>query len=146
MKKSLSKVTVFFLGILLAQSIYAQQTTKLAKIEVDGQEFKKAYKVFFLVDGSWKEAKKSDAGFIVPQNLSEKKTLSVMFSFGKYKVAFADIPKERFREEWTVGVDEKPFSRELVSPSEETGVERVFYIKFRDGEKESFLIVHERKR
>lgn len=115
--------------------------TKIARIEVDGKEVKKDYKVLFFSNDQWIEANRIATGFIVPEQLRNDEFLSVQIAFGKYKLQFSGIHISKFKQDWTVGIDKKPFSEEFVTPEEAETIKGVYYIQFETTQ----VIVKERK-
>jgi hypothetical protein len=125
----LGLLTFCFFCAAGAQSL----STKILRLEVDGKEVRKSYKVFFLSAGGRSEAEKTATGFVVPSELTTQEHLAVLITFGKYKLEFSDIHISKFHTDWVVGVDKKPFSEELVRPEEAEKTRRVYYIKFQNG-------------
>ena len=130
---------IFILGLLTTlcfcfSEIEAQSlSTKIERIEIDGKTVKKSYKVFLLSRNEWIEAEKTATGFFIPDELKTNENLSVLFTFGKYKLEFSKVHISNFDTKWIVGVDEKPYSEELISSSQAKTAKRVYYIKFQRG-------------
>ena len=123
----------------------AQSPTKIIRLEIDGKEVKKSYKVFFFSDGKWIESDKTSTGFVIPSELKTKEYLTVLITFGKYKLKFSDIHISNFSEDWIVGVDKKPFSDEFVKPEEAKITKRAYYIQFEGGDPSRLLVITEKK-
>jgi hypothetical protein len=119
----------FCFGEIEAQSL----STKVERIEIDGKIVKKNYKVFLRSGNEWIEAAKNATGFFIPDELKMNENLSVLVTFGKYKLEFAEVHISNFNTKWTVGVDEKPYSEELISSSQAKTAKRIYYIKFQGG-------------
>ncbi len=119
-------ITFCFFCEAKAQSL----STKIVRIEIDGKEVKKIYKVFFLSNGKWIESERTSTGFSVPSELMTEEYLTVLITFGKYKLKFSEIHISNFNENWVVGVDKKPFSDEFVKPEEAKTTKRAYYIQF----------------
>lgn len=120
-------------------------STRLEKIEINGKEAKKSYKVFFLSNDKWIESEKTSTGFIIPSELKCEEYLTILITFGKYKLEFSKIPISKFNEDWIVGVDKKPFSEEYVKPEEMESIKRVYYIQFLGKSEVTQLVVKEKK-
>jgi hypothetical protein len=71
--------------------------------------------------------------------------LTVLITFGKYKLEFARVHSLAFKADWIVGIDKKPFSEEFISPEEAKTAKRVYYIKF-SGEPGTRLIIMEQNK
>src|SRR5215203_4674014 len=110
------------------------ESTKIVRFEVDGKEVKKTYKVFFRSDGKWIESDKISTGFIVPVELRDREYLTVLITLGKYKLEFPDIHISKFRTDWVVGVDKKPFSNDIGWLIKSKTAKRAHYILFTGGE------------
>ncbi|MCO6511550.1 MAG: hypothetical protein J5I65_12230 [Aridibacter famidurans] len=104
--------------------------TKVVRLEIDGQEVKESYKVSFLIDEKWREVQTTSTGFKVPKELKDQEYLSVLFEFGGHRLAFSRLHSSKFRTDWIVGVDLKPFSEDLVDPEEMEVTDQVYYIEF----------------
>ncbi|GIU83223.1 MAG: hypothetical protein KatS3mg006_2287 [Pyrinomonadaceae bacterium] len=126
---------VIALGLLAISCFFYEAraqsfSTRIVRIEIDGKEVKKDYKVFFFSNGKWIEAKRTPTGFVIPNELRNEEYLTVLISFGKYKLKFSEIHISKFDQNWTVGIDKKPFSEEFVKPEEAKTTKRVYYIQF----------------
>jgi len=133
-------IVLFFFCEANAQSI----STKIVRVEVDGKSTKKSYKVFFLSNGDWVESEKTATGFLIPGQLKAEQNLTILITFGKYRLEFSDIHISNFSVDWTVGVDTKPFSEEFVKPEEAKTTELAYYIKF-EGEPGRVFVVTKKK-
>ena len=91
------------------------ESTKVIRLEIDGKEVKKKYKIFFLSEGKLVEAKKTSTGFIIPAELKNNEELNMLITLGKYKFKVPEIHISKFEEDWVLGVDNKPFSEENAS-------------------------------
>lgn len=121
------------------------QTTRIVRLEVDGKQVKKSYRIFFLSEGTWAEAQKTAAGFKLPRAIENEEYLTLMIAFGKYRLKFDKVHVSNFRTDWIVGVDTKPFSEEFVRPDEQRAIEQIYYIQF-VGEPDRQLIVTKLKK
>lgn len=145
----LVSMLMLFLTLGFFHEAYAQyaqsESTKIVRLEVDGKEVKKNYKVFFLSNDLWIEAEKTSTGFIIPTEVRNNKELTVLITFGKYKLEFPGIRISKFNEDWVVGVDNEPFSEIYVDPEKEeietSKLRRIYYIKFVGGALETVLAV-----
>lgn len=108
-------------------------STKIIRIEVDGKEIKKNYKVSFLASGKWLQAERTATGFVVPDELTTEEYLNVFITFGNYKLHFPEIHISNFKTNWIIGVDLKPFSEELVNPEDARKTKQAYYIQFEGG-------------
>jgi hypothetical protein len=120
-------------------------STKIIRIEVDGKETKKRFKVFFLSNGKWIESKRAFNSFVIPTDLMTAEHLTLLIAFGKYKLKFPEIPIANFNEDWIVGVDEKPFSEEFVKREEMRMTSIAYYIQFQGGEPERQIVITRKK-
>lgn len=126
---------IVVLGLLVIFGFFCEaqaqsSATKVIKIEIDGKEVKKNYKVFFLSNDRRIEAEKTSTGFIVPNKLKKQENLEVLITFGKYELWFPEIHISKFKTDWVIGVDNEPFSEEYVRPQEVHNAKRAYYIKF----------------
>src|SRR3712207_3678843 len=133
----LGLIAFCFLGGVKAQPL----STKILKIEIDGKEIKKNYKIKFLSNDKWIEAERTYTGFIIPAEVKNQEYPSVLITFGKYKLEFLRIHISKFTEDWIVGVDKKPFSDELISPERAKTVKRIYYIEFKGKGIGTYLVV-----
>src|SRR5436189_448826 len=109
--------------------IHAQESfTNVARIEIDGKETKKAFKIFFRGKDDWMEAPKKHRAFSIPAELRNCRYFDISIAFGKYQLDFSQIYISKFRTDWIVGVDTKPFSDENVEPEEVDKTELAGYI------------------
>jgi hypothetical protein len=144
-------IRVFVLGLFIIFSFlcdaHAQDgmSTKISRIEVDGKVVRKKYNVFLRSSGKWMAANKTRTGFVLPNNLTTEEYLDVLVTFGKYQLEFLKLHVSNFREDWVVGVDEKPFSPDFVNPEDASITKRVYYIQFEGSEPGRQLIIAEKK-
>jgi hypothetical protein len=141
---------IIVLGLLIIFSFFGEAkaqslSTKVIRIEIDGKEVKKSYKVFFRSNDKWIEAERTSTGFIVPSGLKNQENLAVLITIGKYKVVFPEIHISKFKTDWVIGVDNKPFSEEVVKPEEVKTTKRAYYIEFLGVGLDTRLIFIERK-
>lgn len=124
-------IIALLLNLCFMSEAGAQTTsTRIIKIEIDGKKVEKDYKVLFLLNGKWIESAKTSTGFIIPDELRREEYLTVLISSGRYKLKFADLHASNFRENWIVGVDNKPFSAEFVEPEDAKTTRFAYYILF----------------
>lgn len=139
------------LGLLLLFGSFCEakaqsSSTQITRIEIDGKEYKKSYKVFFLLDGKWAESERTPKGFIIPDKLKTEKYLTMLVTFGKYRLEFSEIHTSKFSEDWIVGIDKKPFSEEFVTREEAKTARRVYYIEFEGNDIGTRMVVIEKKK
>ena len=137
--------TLIILGLIvtygLLSGVKAQsQSTRIVRLEVDGKEVKKSYRIFFLSSGRWIEAQKNADRFTLPKAVQNEEYVALMITFGKHRLEFDRVHISNFRVDWTVGVDKEPFSKEFVKPDEQRVVEQVYYLVF-EGEPDRQLTV-----
>jgi hypothetical protein len=142
--------TLIILGLIMTygplSEVKAQsQSTRIVRLEVDGKEVKKSYRIFFLSKGTWTEAQTTAAGFTLPRELENEEHLTVMIAFGKHRLKFERLHISNFKTDWIVGVDKQPFSEEFVKPDQQKLVEQVYYVQF-EGEPGRQLIVTKPKK
>ena len=122
---------VISLAAGLAIAGHAQSTvTRVVRVEVDGKATDANYKVVFDAGNYWIEAKRTDSGFIVPDAVLKSEWLNFVFIFGDHKLRFDKVHVSKFSTDWTVGVDEAPFSEELVKRAESKRTVEVYFIRF----------------
>jgi hypothetical protein len=146
--------SIIILGLFLSLGFFYEanaqdaqsDSTKIVRFEIDGKEVKKNYKVFFRFNDKWIESKKTSTGFIIPTEMRSDEYLTVLITFGKYKLDFPNIHNSKFEEDWVVGIDKKPFSDEIGWNIKSKTVKRVYYIKFTGSALETIrLVIKERK-
>lgn len=125
---------------LLSEVKAQSQSTRIVRLEVDGKEVKKSYRIFFLSRDTWTEAQKTAAGFTLPREIENEEYLTLMIAFGKHRLKFERVHISNFKNDWIVGVDKEPFSGEFVKPDEHRVIEQVYYVQF-EGEPGRQLIV-----
>lgn len=128
----MNKILLFLIMICSLGSTNAQVNlnTQIERIEIYGKEIKTTYKVFILRKDKWIEATRTATGFAVPAELRTEEHLALLITFGKHKLEFPDIHGSKLEEKWIVGVDKKPFSKDLVTPEEARTAKRVYFINF----------------
>ena len=122
-------------------------STRVIRIEIDGKEVQKHYKVFFLncSDDKWIEAEKTSTGFIVPTKFKNEEYVQVLITLGKYRLEFPEIHNSKFKTGWVIGVDNEPFSEEYVRPRDVQRTKRAYYIKFQGVGLDTVLVFTEWK-
>ena len=141
---------IIFLGLLLTVCFFCEVkaqslSTKIIRIEVDGKEVSKNYRVSFLSNGNWVRAERTATGFIDPNELKTEKYLTVLIAFGKYRLKFSEVHISNFTEDWIVGVGKKPFSDEFVKAEDAKTTKRAYYIQLEGGEPSRQLVITEKK-
>jgi hypothetical protein len=131
----MNKLTLgLLIGIMMVLGASAQTLkTKITRIEVDEKEYKKDYKVSFLVGDTWIKAERTPTGFTVPLELQSEKHLRMLITFGKHRLEFADVDIAGFAEDWIVGVDTKPYSSLTLTEEEAKKTKQLYYIRFLGG-------------
>lgn len=127
--------TLVILGLIMTYGLLSEvkaqsQSTRIVRLEVDGKEVKKSYRIFFLSRGTWTEAQKTAAGFTLPRAVENEEYLTLMIAFGKHRLKFERLHISNFKNDWIVGVDKQPFSEEFVKPDEQRLIEQVYYVQF----------------
>jgi hypothetical protein len=145
-----TKMKRIIASLLIVLGLFCQAqaqsfSTKIVRIEIDGKEVKKDYKVFFLSKAKWIEAERTVTGFVIPSELRNVEYLGVLITFGKHRLGFLEIHVSKFTREWIVGVDQKPFSEEFVKREEAKRTKRAYYIQFQGGGLDTQLVVTEKK-
>jgi hypothetical protein len=141
MKKIFILLLILFPGLFFEASAQSV-STNILKIEIDGKTVTKDYKVKFLSDEKWIEAKRTSTGFVLPDDVKAQESVTFSISFGKHNLVFSDLHISNFSVDWTVGVDTKPYSEEFVKPEEAKTTKSLYYIKF-EGEPGRLLTVRE---
>jgi hypothetical protein len=124
---------VFFITVGFVVTGTSQTTsTKITRLEVDGNRVKGTCQLFFVTGPEQTEikAKKKRGGFLLPNSLKGEEYLAVRIRFGKFDLRFPKIHISKFRQDWVVGVDTPPFSDEYVRAEEAATTRRAYYIKF----------------
>lgn len=124
---------LFFLFImLLSFDVEAQcLKTNVEGISINGEKYKKSYKVFVFSNEKWIEAERTSFGFIVPNELKDEQKVSVRFVFDKYDLVFLGINISEFSLKWSIGVaDKRPFPAAYISQEDSATIKRIYYIKF----------------
>jgi hypothetical protein len=141
---------IIVLGLLIIFGFFCEAkaqslSTKILRIEIDGKETRKSYKVFFLSNGERIEAERTSTGFIIPSELKDEEYLTVLITFGKYRLEFARVHFSKFTEDWVIGIDKKPFSEENIEPEKAEMAKRVYYIVFEGSALETRLVIIEHR-
>ena len=130
------------LGLCFFCTANAQSlVTKVRRVEIDGKETNTTYNVFFLSNGKWIKSRRTPSGFAVPKRISARDEITILFTFGNYRLTFPDIDSANLREEWVVGVDNRPFSEEFVRPEEAGEIKSAYYVQFESTEPVRQIIV-----
>jgi hypothetical protein len=131
----MNKLTLgLLIGIVLVLGATAQTlTTKISRIEIDEKEYKKDYRVSFLIGETWLKAERTQTGFIVPLELQREEHLHILITFGKHRLEFSDIHISKFGEDWIVGVDTKPYTHMVLDEEEAKKTTQLYYIRFLGG-------------
>lgn len=145
-----STIVFVLLALLAISGLFSEAqvqpfSAKIVRIEIDGKEVKRDFKVFFLSNGKWIEAERISTGFAIPSELTNKEYLTVLITFEKYKLEFPEIHISKFNQNWIVGIDNKPFSDEFVKPEEAKITKRAYYIQFEGNGIGSQLVITEKK-
>src|SRR5947209_814174 len=98
---------------MLINSVQAQtRAVKILKLEVDGREIHKGFKILLYVNGKEIEPMRNGNSFIIPPELQSCENVGVRFLWGKYNLFFDSVNISKFNTDWIVGVDKKPFDEE----------------------------------
>jgi len=114
----------------LTESRAQSFSTRVVGIEIVGKRVVQSYKVFFQTKGKWVEAARTRTGFSIPSEMRTEEYLAILVTVGKYKLIFSEIHNSKFDQDWTIGIDRKPFSDEFVSSEEAETTTNVYYIRF----------------
>jgi hypothetical protein len=102
------------------------------RLEVDRKPVVADLKVTLFSGGKSYEAKATRKGFFVPPEVTDE-WVRVILAFKSYSLDFSSIHNSNFNTTWIVGVDRKPFDRELLGETKASDVHALYYIEF-DGE------------
>lgn len=144
------KLTVLILvccSIMLIKPVKAQTDCVKVKFEVDGKEVKQKFKVMLYVNNEVIEPLMSENGFTVPPEIRDSEKVSVRFLSGEYNLFFESVYLPKFKTNWIVGVDRKPFDKENLPQSQpDKELLGIYYITFipKDG-LETRIVVEEYK-
>jgi hypothetical protein len=114
----------------LALADGAVKTTRVLKLEADGEEMKTDYKVFLSAYGQEFKARLNNEGFVLPTELQHAETIDVKIVIRKEHLDFSQVHISKFDEEWIIGIDHKPFSEELSERRDVSKVGVIYYITF----------------
>jgi len=106
------------------------ESTKILRITIDKKETKKDYRVFVYMKGKELEAKRTKDGFVIPDELREKENVALRILIGKYDLEFGQIPSSKFKLDWTLGIDTKPFDEGRVTDEEAKGIKYVYFLQY----------------
>ncbi len=138
-----------FLVLAFVSDANAQNTessfTKIIRLEIDGKEVKKDYKIFFRSGDDWVKARRTSDGFVIPAELNDLDYLTVMIVFRGHKLEFQEIHRSKFTVDWVVGIDNKPFSDDIAWGIESDNAKRIYYIVFKS-EPETIRLAIEKKK
>lgn len=138
-----------FLVLAFVSDANAQNTesafTNIIRLEIDGKEVKKDYKIFFRSGDDWIKARRASAGFAIPAELNDLDYLTVMIVFRGHKLEFQEIHRSKFTVDWVVGIDNKPFSDDIAWGIESDNAKRIYYIVFKI-EPETIRLAIEKKK
>ena len=128
-------VTIAFVLGCLYSVVPAQTThvTVISRIEVDEKAVTDDYRVIFDAGNYWVEARRTPKGFILPEAVRDQESINFVFKFRKYNLRFSNVHRSKFQSDWVVGVDEKPYSPEIVSPRKMKKTQAAYYIEFLAG-------------
>lgn len=108
----------------------ADITTRVIKLQMDGEEIKANYRVFLAAQGKEFEAAVNKDGFVVPAELRDSETIGVRVVIGTENLDFSKVHISKFDNEWIIGIDRKPFSEEFADGTDMTKVKLIYYILF----------------
>src|ERR1700755_3278409 len=110
------------------------RVVNILKLEVDGREVHKDFKILLYVDGREIAPARAGNGFIVPPELEGHENIDVRITWDEYDLTFDSVYISKFDTDWVVGVDKKPFDEENtaseVPPPPGKDLAMVYYIDF----------------
>lgn len=129
-------------------SVQAQaRAVKILKLEVNGKEVHKDFKVLLYVNGREIEPVREGEGFLVPAELQSCDSVGVRFIWGNHDLIFDSVNVSKFNTDWIVGVNTKLLDERNtvlgVPASLSKELVMIYYISFvpRDGGDETQVTV-----
>jgi hypothetical protein len=105
--------------------------------EVDGKEVQQKFKIMIYAGDEIIEPALAGGGFVVPPEMKKYEKVGVRFLSEGDDLFFDSVYLSKFKTDWVVGVDRKPFALENLSsfpPRKKTKL--IYYINFisKDGD------------
>jgi hypothetical protein len=126
--------------LLLAVSCYfamffasagAQTDSIKVKFEIDGKRVEQSFRVLIETEGKIIEPPIVKSSFLVPSEIKGKEKVNVRFLSGEHDLYFEGVYAGKFKTNWTVGIDNKPFDVEnLLDSASDIEVKIIYYINF----------------
>jgi hypothetical protein len=121
------------------KSISGRQV-KVLRFEVDKKEIKSSFKIILYLNDKEIEPVRDGNSFFVPQEV-DNSIVTVRFISSGYDLLFHPIYPSKFDADWIIGVDNKPFDTDNVSPEEARNVKMVYYSQFVSREGDDTILV-----
>lgn len=118
------------LCLWLVSPVYPQETTRIIRIRIDGNDIETNYEIYFQIRDKWVRAKKNSSRFVIPKELRNENFLTFVIAFDKYRTQFSEIHASKFAFDWSVGVEERIISDEHVRPEERCDIKTLTFIDF----------------
>jgi hypothetical protein len=140
---------------LAMQSVKAQDNTVKVNLERDDKPIDKGVSIRIYLDeqtydkdylrSKGLKLKVKQNTFSVPAEvMRQEKVARVIVEFGEYSLTFSNVPLAAFEaQDWTVGVDTKPISKEnLMKSISEKDIDYASYLQFlnKDGKRVKILV------
>ncbi len=113
--------------------------TEMVKVnfEVDGKEVRQKFKIMIYAGDEIIEPCIVEDGFIIPPEIKKYEKVGVRFLSEGDDLFFDPVYLSKFKTDWVVGVDRKPFAPENISSSRpRKKTKLIYYINFisKDGD------------
>lgn len=145
--RELTALILVCCSVMLTNPTNAQTNCVKVKFEVDGKEVKQKFKILLYVNNEVIEPLMSENGFTVPPEIRHSEKVNVRFLSGEYNLFFESVYLPKFKTDWIVGIDRKPFDKENLPQSQpDKELLGIYYITFvpKDG-LETRIVVEEYK-
>lgn len=146
-RKLIALMLVCCCSVMLTGTVNAQTNCVKVKFEVDGKEVRQRFKVLLYVNNEVIEPLMSENGFTVPPEIKDSEKVNVRFLSREYNLFFESVYLPKFKTDWVVGIDRKPFAKENLPQSQpDKELLGIYYITFvpKDG-LETRIVVEEYK-
>ena len=130
-------------SVIFTNSVKAQTDCVKIKFEVDGKEVKQKFKIILYDNNKAIEPLVSENGFTVPLEIRNSEKVNVRFLSGEYDLFFESVYLPKFKTDWVVGIDRKPFDKDNLPQSQpEKELLLIYYINFvpKDGDGTRMLV------
>lgn len=102
----------------LGDHLAAQADRVKFRFEVDGKQVDEKFKVLLYLSGKAVEPEMFGSSFTVPPEAQGRESAGVRFFSEKYDLYFDPVYLPKFKTDWTVGIDNKPFDEENADSEE----------------------------